>query len=156
MMKANIRSLLTIILIVLPVVTLSCASPEVAKPENPSAAQFAVTNLDIAPNPASPGDNVTITATIKNNGETAGIYAAILMCNEQEFMETNFSLGPGQTGAAIFTLIPDEGGSYKFTVGEMSNTLIVPSDVPAGVWGSVLPPTGIIPIRKIKVVSSIF
>lgn len=97
------------------VVPLGCESP----------ADFEVRSLTIRPSEASVGEEVTVTAEVRNNGGTQGTYDAVLTVDGTEVDTTAVAVAADASVTVIFTLVRDASGSYQVGVGEMKAALVV-------------------------------
>lgn len=80
-------------------------------------AEFKIVNLDIAPNPVKVGEQVTITATIKNVGEATGTYDASLLVDGVVLQTTEVTLAGGATKPVSSMISKDSPGSYSIKIG---------------------------------------
>ena len=88
-------------------------------------ASFTVYNLKISPASVKPGEMVTISATVTNNGGTSGSYNAVLMINDIEQAEKQVTLGPKQEQEISFTATQDTASIYKVVIGNADGSFEV-------------------------------
>lgn len=92
-----------------------------------SSASVTVTELSIAPETVAPGDPLTVTATIENEGENP--VAAILSVETPEGSvgAQSVSLESGETTTITEELRFDDDGEYEVAVGEQTGVAVVDS-----------------------------
>ena len=86
-------------------------------------AEFEVVSLDIAPQVAFAGDTITITADVKNIGQSEGNYSAVLNIDGVATDTQTIALVPDASQKAVFSLTKDRTGSYQISLGELSASL---------------------------------
>jgi len=109
--------------LVLTALVLPSACAEPAPP--PSPAEFEVSLLDIKPPEAIAGETVSITAEVKNTGESEGSYTAVLSVDGATVETKEVTLAPGATEKVSFAFAKDAAGSYTIEVGGLSGLVIV-------------------------------
>ena len=82
-----------------------------------TVAQFKVLSLDIKPQMARTGENVTATVRVKNLGYGEEFYPATLMINGKREQSKEVKLSPMSAGEVSFTLTKDKPGLYEVSVG---------------------------------------
>lgn len=87
-------------------------------------AEFEVTSLTISPE-VEAGENFTITAIIKNVGESKGTFTAILFIGDVQVEAKNVTIPAGATRTVHFSLVEDIEGTYIAKVGGVSKTFTV-------------------------------
>ncbi len=111
----------------------------------PPAASFSISDLKITPTSVKTGEQVTITATITNNGTAAGSYKAVLEINGADEAEKELTLAPEQAKEVTFTVSKNTDGDYSVAIGSQSGSFAVSSEAPAQATGkSPLPSISII------------
>jgi len=76
-------------------------------------ADIEVTGVTISPDSVKEGETVTITATVKNNGDVAGSYDLILKINDEvEDTQPATDVPPDGTQTIMFTVTKDVAGDY--------------------------------------------
>jgi hypothetical protein len=96
-----------------------------------SPAKFEVLGLNIAPNEVEAGQNVVITATIKNMSNKDGNYKAILKVNDWETENKTLSIIGNGSSDITFNLSENAPGDYQVTVENMSANLRVKEKKPS-------------------------
>jgi hypothetical protein len=113
-------ALLFIILLMLPA-SVVCINPtSKLKP-----AEFEVQDIYIYPEEVMPGDDVTITITIKNIGDVAGIYTVVLKMGQSDFDTYDLPVTANMTQNVDFQIEAPDSGIYQFSAGEMTKSLQV-------------------------------
>ena len=87
--------------------------------------QLKLTDLSIAPEEATAGETVAVTARISNIGFSEVEYSAVLAVDGVGIETQNVTVAPGITRVLHFSLLAEKPGSYKVTVGRLSSTLTV-------------------------------
>jgi hypothetical protein len=91
---------------------------------------FTVTNISVTPETADVGDEVTITVTLKNDGDGEGICYVPLLINGEPADVDSITLAAGAEGTVTFTTTKNYGGTYEIDVlGETATLTITPSDM---------------------------
>ncbi|MEM3421458.1 MAG: hypothetical protein QXT02_06250 [Candidatus Hadarchaeum sp.] len=86
--------------------------------------QFEITNLKVEPLEAIAGENITVTATVKNLGEMEGTYLATLTINGTVLESKSITLPGGLAETVTFTFAEDPG-VYLIDVGGQTTTVTV-------------------------------
>jgi len=89
------------------------------------SAEFAISNLLIAPKIAEPGQAVTVTANISNSGEVEGSHSIALVINGSQVESKDSTVAPGATKTVSFTFSKNAVGSYSVEVDGLSGLAIV-------------------------------
>ncbi|MFB9470241.1 S8 family serine peptidase [Nonomuraea salmonea] len=92
----------------------------VAGPE----ALFALSDLSVTPESSRSG-RVKVRALVKNVGEQAGSYQAVVRVNGAEEQRREVSLKPGEDARVTFDLRPSEAGTYTVTLGPLTGHFTV-------------------------------
>lgn len=101
----------------------------------PTAAQFSVSNLVIAPPEVGIGEAVTISCTVINTGSESGDYTVKM---GGDFMaQEQVTLSPGESKVISFAVTPTVAKTYVVTVDGLSGTF----------KATVTPPPGVADIR---------
>lgn len=87
--------------------------------------KFEVTGLTLSPTEAKVGQTVTVSADIKNVGESTGTYKAILTIDGVETDSKNITIEAGETKTVIFTVVKDVEGTYTIGIGRITRNLRV-------------------------------
>ncbi|MFI7446383.1 S8 family serine peptidase [Nonomuraea sp. NPDC049714] len=82
--------------------------------------RFAVSELEIRPSAVRPGRSVRIEARVKNVGERAGSYDAVLRVNGEVDQRRSVELGPDRDTRISFTVRRGEQGTYLITLGPLN------------------------------------
>ena len=115
-MGSRVRiSCLVILLLVVSISSFNCNLPFL----------FEVTALEVSPKTVSPGDPVTITATVTNYGIVEGLYPTILMVDGSFSDGKVVAVKPGESETVIFNLSKDKLSDYNIQVGRLSTTQTV-------------------------------
>lgn len=77
---------------------------------------FEVTELSIAPSPASPGEDVTVSVRVHNTGATTQVYPASLWIDSTVESAQSVTLEAGETRVVSFTTQRDAQGTYQVRV----------------------------------------
>ncbi|MFC5831836.1 S8 family serine peptidase [Nonomuraea insulae] len=92
----------------------------VAGPE----ALFALSSLEVSPSVSRSG-RVEVRALVKNVGEQAGAYEAVLRVNGAEEQRREVSLGSGRSARVSFDLRRSAAGTYTVTLGSLTGQFTV-------------------------------
>jgi transglutaminase-like putative cysteine protease len=111
----------TSILSTTPVTSLSSITPT---PE-PVPAKFVGTNLIITPASAQTGQIVNVTIDVKNTGEIAGRYRAVLKINGVEAKTNEGVLAAGQSSTTVFNIAEEKAGVYEIEIGGLTGKLTI-------------------------------
>jgi hypothetical protein len=90
-----------------------------------SAANFIVSNLNISQSSVKPGEPVTVTADVKNSGDSEGTYKVLLQVNNTTEIEQTVTLSPGRTQKLTYAISKDKVGKYTVAVDSQSNSFSV-------------------------------
>jgi S-layer protein (TIGR01567 family) len=94
---------------------------EVQGPE----ARYSYSNLTIEPILAETGDDVTISATVRNIGTERGEEEIQLLINGDVEASENLTLDQGQEESVNFTVSREEAGTYNVTIGTLDGSFEV-------------------------------
>ncbi|UCH50811.1 MAG: hypothetical protein JSV54_07290 [Chloroflexota bacterium] len=114
-MKKCIFGLTIILVLGALILSVACKTP----------ARFEVISLDITPEEIAAGERITIEATVENIGKTDGKYHAVLLVNGAEVEAKDIFLTAGAKQDISFQLIESMTGTYKISLGSLTNTLKV-------------------------------
>ena len=94
-----------------------------------SEADVTVTNVTVSPESVEVGENVTITATLENTGNTTENVTVVFEINGEEVKSVNVTVEANATETAECVVAEDEAGTYEVTVDGVSAsfTVTVPS-----------------------------
>jgi hypothetical protein len=106
---------------------------EVQGPE----ARYSYSNLTIEPLLAETGDDVIISASVRNIGTERGEEEVQLLINGNVEASENLTLDPEQEENVNFTVSREEAGTYNVTIGTLNGSFEVEE-------GRGIPTTGII------------
>ncbi|MBM4447357.1 MAG: hypothetical protein FJ023_08455 [Chloroflexi bacterium] len=84
-----------------------------------------VTSLDITPPVVTVGDDINVTAWVKNTGSSQGVYKAILSVDGTAVENKEITVGRGATEAATFSVIKDKPGTYNIAVEKLNANITV-------------------------------
>jgi len=88
----------------------------------PAPASFTVSGLKVSPTSVKPGEQVTITVTVANNGGTESSYNAVLKINDVDEAQKQVTLGPKGKQEITFTTSQETIGNYSVAIdGESSS-----------------------------------
>ncbi len=86
---------------------------------------FVVSDLSVTPNPAEIGQTITVTATVTNTGDAAGVFYAPLLVDGQAVGVETVTLEAGAEQALEYSYVATFGGSYDFVLGTETVTVEV-------------------------------
>ena len=86
---------------------------------------FALADLRVSPTEPRAGEPVTVTAQVKNVGDQAGSYDAVLRIDGDPAQSTVVQLEPGTQTRIDLTITLDEAGTYALAIGPLSAQLTV-------------------------------
>lgn len=122
MQQPKIRPL--VCLAVLIFATMAACSTWISAPPQPiSPAEFEVGPITLEPPVVMVGDTPTITVPVKNVGEIAGTYTAVILVDGQEAGRKEVTVNPGSIQDVSFQLSKITAGSYKLEI-DNSNTVL--------------------------------
>ncbi len=108
------------------------STPESIPTETPAPTQeplasaaFQISDLTINPAEVEPGGKVTITAKLKNIGDTKGTYTVKLFINNSAMTESEVTLPAGATEKLRFVDYEEVPGTYIVTLGERTEQFVV-------------------------------
>ena len=113
----------------------------VSQGEPPPAAVFTVSDLKVSPALVKPGQTVTITATVSNNGDIKGSYQVVLNINGANEAEKELVLEPNQAKEVKFVVSKQAVGDYTVVIGDQRSSFRV-SEATASSPGRTLPTMG--------------
>jgi subtilisin family serine protease/Tol biopolymer transport system component len=93
-------------------------------PKSPEA-RFALWGLTARPSVASPDEDVEVTARVKNIGDLAGDYNAVLWVRGFKEAEVKVSLRPGKSTEVAFTVRRTVPGTYDLRIGALTGQFTV-------------------------------
>ena len=97
----------------------------VTVPACKAPAEFEVVSLEIVPPEVIDGETVGVTAEVKNNGGSKGVYTAILIVDGAQTETKEVTVAPGDTEAVSFSLVKGAPGIYQVGIGGLSSSLTV-------------------------------
>lgn len=117
-------------------------------PSSPAPAHFVVSDLNVTPSVreiwqpvtfvTKTGENVTITATVTNDGGQEGTYTAELKINGETIDSQEVTLDAGQSEQVSFTLSGMENGQYEVVVSGLSDEFTVSRTINWWLIGSII------------------
>jgi len=107
--------------------------PEPPVPPTPPAEPlFVVSNMSISPTQVEPGQAVTISVEVRNDGNADGSYTLNLTINGELQDSREIVLAPGETRTLTYKVSRSEAGDYNVTLDGQSGTFtVVPVSPPA-------------------------
>jgi hypothetical protein len=96
----------------------------------PKPANFAVTNLTIAPTEAKPGEEITISVLAANTGDLEGTCSVILKIAGTVVTASNITLTGDSNQRVTFTIQKDTPGTYDIDVNGLAGTFTVEGAAP--------------------------
>lgn len=88
-------------------------------------AELSVTQMSVTPGEIARGDQVTVTATVTNSGDIAGVYEAGLEVDGNIIATKSITVSPGSSQVVSFTFSPDAAGQYTIRIGGQQRTITV-------------------------------
>jgi len=88
-------------------------------------ASFSLSNLMINPTSVTVGGTVTVSATVKNTGGTAGSCTASLKVNGQQVDQKEVTLNPDQSTTVTFTIVTSQKGTFSVALGDLGGSYTV-------------------------------
>jgi hypothetical protein len=111
----------------------ACSQPPATienQPVSQKPAEFKVGPVTYAPTVVMVGDSVTLTTTVSNTGDMAGIYTAVLLVNGQESGRQDIPVSPENSQDFTFQLSETVAGNYSLSIGNSNTVLTVHNWVP--------------------------
>jgi hypothetical protein len=93
-------------------------------------AEFSVDDLSVEPAEVTVGETVNITAVVNNTGDLRGSYQVNFKIDDEQIATDEVTLDGGTSEAVTFTVAKDVVGTYKVTVGELTDTFSVSAPKP--------------------------
>ena len=93
----------------------------------PAPASFIISDLSIDPAQVEPGQSVTISVRISNDGGTEGSYTLKLLINDEQQNSWEITLGPGGSKTVSCQIGKTREGEYGVTMGGLSGKFSVGS-----------------------------
>jgi PKD repeat protein/uncharacterized cupredoxin-like copper-binding protein len=93
--------------------------------EAPLPAAFELSGLFVSPAQVNTGAPVTISLTVKNTGELAGNYTAVLLLNGAQEATKTVSVAGGASVSVSFTVTKQAAGAYAVKVGSLTGSFTV-------------------------------
>jgi hypothetical protein len=93
-------------------------------------AEFSVDELSIEPAEVTVGETVNITTVVSNTGDLSGSYQVNFQIDDEQIATDNVTLDGGASQTIFFTVAKDVVGTYKVTVGELTDTFTVKAPEP--------------------------
>ena len=129
--------------VVLPGFSTMAITGSVALPDQP----FSVGALEIVPEAPPAGEEVTISASVTNNGAERDVYPADLWVNNSIEDSQPVALDPGEQARFSFTIVKPEGEYSVRVERELGSFTVVPAEQPAAAppatGGTPLGPVGL-------------
>jgi len=88
---------------------------------------FTVDNLTVSPTRANVGQTVTITVIVRNSGDASGSYSATLKVNATTVDTKEVTLPSGTSQTIVFTTTEDAAGTYTVDVNGLTSEFVVRS-----------------------------
>ncbi len=82
-----------------------------------TTADFAFTDLTATPEAVVPGENVTLSVRVINNGSSEATGDIALAINGKDDIQKEVTLGPGNSQPVSFTVSEGDPGNYKVSIG---------------------------------------
>ena len=123
-MKKQFLSALVLLAVIAIVVSLSATASEV---------DVTVTDVAVSPESVEVGENVTITATVENTGNTTETVPVVFKINGEEVKSVNATVEANATKTVECAVAEEEAGTYNVTVDGASASFTVtapPSPTP--------------------------
>ena len=92
---------------------------------DPKQPYYALHDLRVSPGVVKAGENVTVTAQVKNVGASAGTYTAELKVGGVVEATTPVPLAAGQSKTVTWTVDPDQLGTFTVQVGHLTGSFRV-------------------------------
>lgn len=128
MLRWKLHPIVASCLLFMLFVTMSaCSQTPTTTGEHPVSqkpAEFEVGPITLEPSTVMVGDSVIVTTTVKNIGDVAGTYTAILTIDGQEMSKKDITIEPGNSTEASFQLSKSPG-TYNLSIGNSSTTMTV-------------------------------
>ena len=148
-MKKTPLGVLVILVAVTMVLSISATASE---------ADVTVTEVTVSPESVEVGENVTITATVKNTGNTTENVTVVFKVNEEEVKSANVTVEANATETVECAVAEDEAGTYNVTVDNKSASFTVtapttPTPTPTTSPTATITPTPATPVPATPVPS---
>jgi hypothetical protein len=104
------------------------ASFVVKKPLSPAA--FSVSGLNINPLIINQGDNIEVSADVRNTGDMRGTYQTTLSVDDIDVETKEVTLDGGSSETLSFSFIPNTAGQHKISIGGLVAPLEVNTPPP--------------------------
>ncbi|WP_435186819.1 PGF-pre-PGF domain-containing protein [Halobellus sp. EA9] len=96
----------------------------------PSAASLGVTGVSVGASEVSPGESVTVVATVENVGGQSGMLAVDLRVDGEQRINRSVQLGAGESRTVEFVVVFDEPGRYDIAVAGVAGESVSVSEPP--------------------------
>jgi uncharacterized protein YfaS (alpha-2-macroglobulin family) len=93
--------------------------------EQPSPAEFRISNLEVSPTKVDAGDNIVVSAKIANVGGTQGSYTAELKIDGTTIETEELTISAGTDYKLAFKLCECSPGTYIVTLGDLTSNFVV-------------------------------
>ncbi len=100
-------------------------------PPQPAPAAFTISNLEVRPILASPGEAITISTKVSNTGGTNGEYNIVLSINHSSEMAKNISLEAGAESVVEFSVNRRDPGNYMVNINNLISSFTIEQLPPA-------------------------
>ena len=114
--KMKKLSVLVILVVIATVVSMTATASE---------ADVTVTSVTVSPESVEVGENVTITATVENTGNTTETVPIVFKINGEEVKSVNVTVEANATETVECVVAADEAGTYNVTVDGASASFTV-------------------------------
>jgi hypothetical protein len=94
-------------------------------------ASLELTNFVVTPDAVGPGETVTASIDISNQGDLPGTYQADLMLDASLIQSQTVTLDGGGSETIVFNIVPDTAGEYRLSLGGFTAdfTVVAPPKV---------------------------
>jgi len=104
----------------------------------PPPPEFTITSLDLSSEQVKPGEPVTISAKVTNTGGSEGSYTMNLTINGEVEQTKTVSLAPQATVTVAFTVTEREPGSYRVSIGGLTDEFTVTASWLSRYWWAIV------------------
>lgn len=114
-----------------PTVSASVVPATSPAPSPSPAAKYEVVSLELVPAEAKTGEEVKVTAVVRNSGNADGNYSRVLKVDGVEVGSRTALIRPGSSDNLTFSLTCEKAGSYRVQFDTLERTLTVKTPVSA-------------------------
>ncbi len=86
---------------------------------------FEFTEFAVSPGEVAPGEAVTASIVVNNQGDLTGTYEVSLNLDSATVQTKNVTLNGGSSETVSFTIVPDAIGEHQVSIGDMLATFVV-------------------------------